>query len=226
MKMNESPERQLRAVVVANGDFPHTDRLLAIVDSADLVVAADGGANWLVDHQRLPDILLGDLDSARPEVVAALAAGRCRLLRLPAHKDETDTELALLEAAQQGASQITLLGALGGRSDHALANVLLLAMPPLAAIDARIFDGTSYLWVMRSTTTVAGSAGDLVSLIPLAGDALGVVTEGMGYPLRDETLRFGLARGISNVLVEPTGRVHLRQGLLLVVHTPARHLEG
>ncbi len=207
-------------VIVANGEFHHTDRLGRLLAGADVIIAADGGANWLATLGWVPDVLVGDLDSVQPRVLDAVKNGRCRIVRHATHKDETDTELALLEATAMGAERITLLGALGGRIDHALGNVMLLTMDCLAPIKARIYDGTSYLSIVRDCEEVRGRVGDTVSLIPLRGDALGVVAQGLEYPLRDETLAFGPARGISNVLSEPTARVTLREGLLLIVHTP------
>jgi thiamine pyrophosphokinase len=207
-------------VVVANGEFTPAMRLLQIVDAADLVIAADGGANALAQYGRYPQVLIGDLDSVTPENLARIATGDCRVLRHPTDKDETDTELALLEAVRLGARQITLLGALGGRIDHALANILLLTLPALADSIVQIYDGHSYLWLVREHCEVLGHPGDLVSLIALNGDALDVTTEGLQYPLLNETLRFGPARGISNVLLGDVAQVQLRSGMLLLVHTP------
>jgi thiamine pyrophosphokinase len=217
--------KPIHVVIVANGAFEHAERLLALVDSADQVVAADGGANWLASQGRLPQLLIGDMDSVHPDVLRALALGDCRLVRHPTEKDATDTELALYEALALGARRITLLGAWGGRLDHALANVLLLALPQLASIQTSLFDGRSYAHVLRQELALQGEAGDLLSLLPLGGEARGVITEGLLYPLRDETLAFGPARGVSNVFTGATARVTLRTGLLLAVHTPRRHLE-
>ncbi len=208
------------AVVVANGAFAHADRLAELVRGTDLVIAADGGANWLVDMGLGAEVLVGDLDSATPAAQRTLQEGGCEVHRYPAHKDETDTELALAEAAARGAGQITLLGASGGRIDHALANIMLLAMPELATIPTRIYDGVSWLSLVRGQATICGAAGDLVSLIPIGGDAHGVRTEGLAYPLRGETLRFGPARGISNVLTGREASVSAQAGLLVLVHTP------
>jgi len=218
------PKTKLEVVVVANGEFRHPARLMRLVDGADLVVAADGGANWLASQDRLPDLLVGDMDSVGSGVLQAMKDRGCRLLNHSPRKDETDTELALLEAAAAGATRITVLGALGGRIDHTLANVLLLLMPQLGGIETLIFDGCSYLFVVRREGGIPGEVGDLVSLIPLGGDAEGIITEGLEYPLHDETLHIGAARGISNVLTRPEARIAVRQGSLLVVHTPRRHL--
>jgi len=220
------PRREFRAVVVANGELRHPERLMQSVDRADLVVAADGGANWLVSQGRPPDVLVGDMDSVSPGVLQALTESHRRLLRHSPRKDETDTELALLEVVAMGATHITVLGALGGRIDHTLANVQLLLMPQLKEIEARIFDGCSYLWIVGPEGKIRGKIGDLVSLIPLGGSVGGITTEGLEYPLRDETLCLGAARGVSNVLVQSEARITVRWGNLLVVHTPKHYLEN
>lgn len=215
-------------VVVANGEFPPAVCLRPIVQSADRVVAADGGANWLAAQGLRADLLVGDLDSATPAAVAALEAAGCRVYRYPAHKDETDLELALCAAAEWRPARITLIGAGGGRVDHALANILLLALPQLAGIDVRLYDGRSYVALLQATEAPAemalsGRPGDLLSLIPMGGDAAGIVTTALEYPLRGETLYFGPARGVSNVFLGTEARVQLERGRLLVIHTP---LEG
>jgi thiamine pyrophosphokinase len=210
----------LHVVVVANGEYLDPAGLLPVVERANVLIAADGGANWLAAQGRVPDVLIGDMDSVTPEVLRALEDGRCRLVRRPSDKDETDTELALLEAVALGAGRITILGALGGRADHALANILLLTMPQLMGIETVIDDGHSHLALVRDDGTIRGEEGDIVSLLPIGGDVEGIVTEGLKYPLRGETLHLGPARGVSNVLLGPVARVTLRKGLLLTVHTP------
>jgi thiamine pyrophosphokinase len=218
-------QRGPHVAVVANGEFAHAQRLVAVLDAVDLIVAADGAAGWLVAHGRPPDLLVGDMDSVDPAVLARLTARGCRMVRHPAHKDETDTELALHEAVALGARCITILGALGGRIDHAVANIMLLLMPVLEGVETAIFDGRSRLFLIRGAATIDGDVGDVLSLIALGGDAEGIVTEGLEYPLCDETLALGPARGVSNVLVRDTARISLRRGALLAVHTPQRYLE-
>jgi len=222
---DRAPAPGPHAVVVANGAFCHPERQDALVRAANLVIAADGGGNWLHARGLGAHLLVGDLDSITPAARDALVAGGCRILAHPAHKDETDTELALLEAARRGARRITLIGASGNRIDHTLANILLLAMPALAGIDVRIYDGHATLTLVRRKATVRGAPGDVVSLLPLGGAAEGVHTEGLEYPLRGETLSVGPARGISNVLSGEEGRVTLERGCLLMVHIPREHLE-
>jgi thiamine pyrophosphokinase len=83
--------------------------------------------------------------------------------------------------------------------------------------------GKQAVWLARAgRTDISGAAGDTVSLIPLNGTARGVRTEGLYYPLRDEDLYFGPARGVSNVMNGEQAAVMLREGVLLVVHTIGR----
>jgi thiamine pyrophosphokinase len=128
--------------------------------------------------------------------------------------------LPLLEAVARGATRITLLGALGGRRpDHALANIWLLGHPGLDGVDVVVLDAAARISVLvgPGTRRLPGPIGGTVSLLPLGGDAEGITTEGFRYPLRDEPLRIGPARGLSNVRAAPDASVALRTGRLLVV---------
>jgi thiamine pyrophosphokinase len=204
-------------VIVANSPdldaAPYAER----IRSADLLIAADGGALPLLRLGLPPHLVIGDLDSLGEEAERELDALGVELRRHPREKDETDLELALLLAAGRGAAAIDVLGALGGRWDHTLVNVAMLDMPELRAVRVRLLDRMQTLFVVRDTAALEGSRGDTVSLLPLTPEALGVTTEGLLYPLRDATLRYERARGVSNVLLEPPGQVSLREGLLLVV---------
>jgi thiamine pyrophosphokinase len=125
--------------------------------------------------------------------------------------------------AQRGVTWIRVIGGIGDRLDQTLSNVYLLALPELVGRDARLVAGTQSAWVISpGESVIRGAKGDTVSLIPLGGAAQGVRTEDLYYPLVDEPLYFGPARGISNVMQEDMARVWLREGLLLVVHTLGR----
>ncbi|WP_376797663.1 thiamine diphosphokinase [Thermogemmatispora sp.] len=210
----------MHVVIFAGGALRPSVLVEDALRQADLILAADGGAESAIRLGRSPAAVLGDLDSLAPALVAQLEAAGCRLLRAPVEKNETDSELALQYAIEQGATAVTILGALGGtRCDHALANVLLLAAYDQVAL--RLIDGPSICWLLRGpgTALVRGQTGDLVSLLPLAGDAQGVSTQGLYYPLHGETLFFGRPRGLSNQLTQPEASVTLIRGQLLIIHT-------
>ncbi len=119
-----------------------------------------------------------------------------------------------------GSTEIIIFGALGGRLDHTLANVLLLALPRFAAMQIRIVGDREEALLVRdgSSVTVEGLPGDLVSLLPLGGDASGVTTAGLAWALDGDTLRFGSSRGVSNEMTGSTARITVEEGCLLVVH--------
>ena len=215
----------LRTVILANGELPDpeaTRARLAEWQGAH-VIAADGGCcHAQVLGLRVDDVV-GDGDSLEPTERKKLRKAGARLHLVSPEKDETDLELALLMAVQEGPREIRILGALGGRLDMAMANILLLTLPALAGLDVRIWHGRQTAWLIRPPgDAVVGAPGDTLSLIPLGGDVRGVRSEGLVFPLNDETLVFGPARGVSNVLVGSRAILRFEEGLLLAVHTPGR----
>jgi thiamine pyrophosphokinase len=195
-----------------------------------LVIAADGGARHAAVLGVTLDLWVGDGDSIGEPALAALAAAGVPLERARPDKDESDTELAIVAAIRLGASGIVILGALGGgRIDHALANIDLLALPDLDARVATILDARARIGLIRAPgpdggvveRRLIGRRGDLVSLLPVGPGVEGVTTDGLAYPLVDEPLAMGRTRGLSNVRLAAEARVAVRRGLLLVVESPA-----
>lgn len=210
----------MRVIVVASGELDERDaRWLA---SDDLLIAADGGAASLDRIGRRPDRLIGDLDSVSADLVASLEAAGTRVERHPTDKDASDSELAIGAAIAAGGTEIVLLGALGGaRLDHEVANLLLIADPELEGVDVRLIQGGTTVRVLRGggRLTLHDADGELVSLLPVGGDATGVTTTGLRWSLADAVLRMGRSRGLSNELVEASASVSLERGTLLVVQT-------
>jgi len=217
----------MHAIILANGDLGDPDAARAQVQLGDLVVCADGGARHAMTLGVRPHAVVGDMDSLDDAVRETLEALGCELLTHPACKDETDLELALVYAVERGATEIVILGALGGRLDQTLANVLLLAHPALTGVKARIVSGNVNVLAVRGgeERVLRGTGGDTVSLLPLAGDVAGITTTGLEYALHDGTLRFALARGVSNVMTDGMARIHVGEGILLVVHTSGEHVK-
>ncbi|HUG49009.1 MAG TPA: thiamine diphosphokinase [Candidatus Limnocylindria bacterium] len=215
----------MKALIVADGDVP-ADVLghpLLTAAEPELVVAADGGALKAEALGLRVGVVVGDLDSLTPADVARLAAGGTEVLRHPAAKNESDTELALLEARRRGARVMFVIGALGGsRFDHALANVLLLGLPALADCEVVLLDAAGSVRALGgrgpASVEVEGRSGDVVSLLPLSTQVEGVSTEGLAYPLSDEPLAQGPTRGLSNVLLRERATISLRAGRLAVIH--------
>jgi len=214
-----------RAIVLANGriEDPATLRIRLAGWGNALVIAADGGSRHAELLGLRLDAIIGDLDSLDPGRRDALSAAGTRLETHPDHKNETDLELALLDAVQHGAERIVLLGTLGGRLDMMLANLLLLLHPQLADVHIEVWNGNQTAWLIRPPgADLFGAPGDTLSLIPLLGNTDGVTTQGLEYPLNNETLEIGKARGISNVFTQDRAHVSFRSGVMMAVHTPGR----
>ena len=218
----------LQAIIVADGEIRPGAALLWALDvfaaEPSLIVAADGGA---LKAERLglrPDLVVGDGDSLPSEKAAQLRDSGVEVILHPIAKDESDTELAVREALARGASSLVLLGAFGGeRVEHTVANLLLLALPELAGIEAALVDGASTVRVIGlggpASIEIQGTPGDFVSLFPLSENVEGVTTDGLRFPLTGETLMQGPARGLSNELIGSSASVSTRSGRLAVIHT-------
>ncbi len=185
----------------------------------DLVLAADGGANLCVAWGWPVDAVVGDMDSVDSSVrEPAWRRKGVPFLVSPVEKDETDLELALRLALERGATELVIAGALGGRIDHTLGNLALLALPALAAVPACIVDGDQTLWLVRDRLTVHGQPGDTLSLLPFGGDAHGVSLTGVRWPLHQAELPLGPSLSISNRMTADQAEISVQAGLLLVVH--------
>ncbi|MEO8570499.1 MAG: thiamine diphosphokinase [Chloroflexota bacterium] len=222
------------ALILADGDAPSRsslDRAWPGWDAGvDLVVAADGGARHAPELGLSIDLWVGDGDSIGENALAALAAAGVPIERSRPDKEESDAELAIVAALRLGADRILIVGALGGpRIDHALANIGLLALPQLARVPVTLLDERSRIGLIRAPSpdgapverALPGAIGGLISLLPVGAGVTGVTTRGLAYPLVDEPLPVGPARGLSNVRTGSDASVVVRRGLLLVVESPA-----
>jgi thiamine pyrophosphokinase len=215
----------LRAVIFANGVLGDLNAARDTILPDDLLIAADGGLRHCRSRGLTPQILIGDFDSISAQDVIELEASGIEVIRHPAQKDYTDLELALQHARKLGAQEILVFAALGRRWDQTLANLLLPAASTLHGTRITLLDGDQEIRLLDARQSPAalelrGEPGDTVSLIPLAGDAAGLRTVGLEYPLEGETLAFGATRGVSNSLINQEASITLRQGLLacIVIH--------
>jgi thiamine pyrophosphokinase len=204
------------ALVFAGGDAPPVE-LHGHLDRSAFVIAADSGLDHALALGFRASVVVGDLDSVTPDALARARSSGADVESHPAEKDETDLELALRRAVALGVQRVTVIGGGGGRHDHLLANALVLGHDDYAGLEIDALVGTARLTVIRSRAGLVGAPGSFLSLLPLGGAARGIHTEGLRYPLRDETLAPGTTRGVSNELVTSDAVVSLRDGVLLAV---------
>jgi thiamine pyrophosphokinase len=237
----------MRICIVLSGQVLDDQGLGTWLAGRSLLVCADGGARHLYRLGILPDLLIGDLDSIRPQEHAWLEAASIPVHKYPTAKDMTDSELAIeaaLAIARErspdlppAAMEIVILAAFGSRPDHVLANQLMAAN--LASIGYKVVltDGLSHLMAIHGPDTrtiplpLLANASWAVSAIPVSPLVTGLTYTGLRYPLHDATLTFGSSRAVSNepdpaILVAdkkepPAISIALASGTLIVILTPA-----
>lgn len=202
----------MRAVIITGGNIEDYAYTKTLILPNDYIICADSGFDHALKMQIKPHILLGDLDSikSKPSPVQTII--------YPTEKDMTDTELAVAYAKEKGYTQILLLGAIGTRMDHSIANILLL----VAYIDDRttitIADEYNKINLLKKETVFYGQPGDLISLVPLS-TCKGVTTTNLKYPLKDAIIQCGSSIGISNVFVKHSAKVSIKSGWMLGIQS-------
>jgi len=213
----------MKALILVNGELnsPGVLRRRIRAETFDLVLGADRGARYAKTLNVTLDAVIGDLDSLPDS--ARQSIHNVEFISYPSGKNETDLELALLYAKEKGAERIVIIGAMGGRMDMTIGNIMLITNTSFSSCRIEVWHGEQTGWVIKPPgEDISGRPGDTVSLIPLGGNASGITTEGLAYPLKGAELPSGSVRGISNLLEKSSAHIKLSNGLLLAVHTPGR----
>ena len=177
------------------------------------VIAVDAGLEAVKALGILPDVIVGDFDTVKPEVLSEFRQMEHIIWEVhQPEKDETDTELALNRAMASGCGEIAVLGATGGRLDHMLGNIHLLYPCLQKGIFAYLLDeGKDFfeetLW------------GKYVSFLPLSQEVKGITLTGFKYPLYEKDIEIGTSLCISNELIEEEARIDFREGVLICVES-------
>lgn len=208
----------MRFVIFTGGKLRKGNFVYDALKKAERIIAADSGADTAIHFNCFPDTVVGDMDSISEDSFQKLRLEKVTYITSPAEKDEIDTQLAIQYAIEESATEIFLLGGLStDRIDHSLANISLTYHP---TVSIKLINGNTMSWAVEGPAAVnlKGEENDLLSLIPLSKEVAHIKTEGLCYPLLDESLYFGIPRGISNVFAENHASVSFEEGLLLFVH--------
>lgn len=214
-------------VVVVGGGAPPPQALRALLPRAEQVICADRGYAHALALGLVPTVLIGDFDSLEPVDLDRARAAGVSVEAYSPEKDATDLELALDRAAagHVGELRITVVATpdVGERIDHLLSQLALLAAPKYAHAELLAWFGSACVQIVHPTRTVAidGRPGELVTLLAIGGEATGVSTAGLAYPLRDESLSPFSTRGVSNVLFSTSATISLTRGCLAIVRPHA-----
>lgn len=197
--------------------------------SFDRVFAVDRGLEYVRALSLEPDYIVGDFDTVSKEILwtyeKRMKEGSLNAImkRHPARKDATDTELALEQAFLAGAKKITILGGIGTRMDHTLANLYLLKQAETAGVFCQIVDACNRIQMLSPGVTYTirkkEQYGRYVSLIPVSEEVMGLTITGMRYPLTDVTVQQGSSLTVSNEIEEEEAAITFAKGCVLLVES-------
>ena len=204
----------MTAAVISHGSITDFEFHRKLLEECSLIICADGGALHANRMGVRPHVIIGDFDSCSRELAEGFDG--TKVIEYPCAKNETDTQLAVEYALSCGEKHIMLLGATGSRIDHTIANISLLLYIAERGAAGEVINEHNRAFIIRDRAVVKGR-GSIVSLIAYGGDAKGVTLKGFRYPLEDYTLEMGSSLGISNILLEDTGEITIREGTLLAV---------
>ncbi|HHW32206.1 MAG TPA: thiamine diphosphokinase [Clostridiaceae bacterium] len=209
----------MTGIVICSGtikDYTYYQKYFESTSSM-LVISVDGGAHHARQLGFKVDVLLGDFDSISMEDYRFYENAGVKIIRYPQAKDETDTQLAVNYAIDNGCTSIYILGGFGNRLDHSLANIFLLKKMTDRGVKGYIIDENNEITLIDKFIRLNKQENTKVTLLPLTEKVEGITTKGLLYPLENATLEIGPSRGLSNEFIEDVAEVSIKKGLLLVI---------
>ena len=186
------------------------------------IIAGDKGLEALYQLKIIPNHVVGDFDSVSPEILEFYKKQSQIIFHtFNAEKDNTDTDIAFKLAIQLKSSKITILGALGKRMDHALANIHILKDALEANIPCQIIDKHNRIYLINKQVELEKDKvyGKYISLIPLTSEVKDLTLTGFKYPLNNYDLPIGTSLGVSNEIVENIAQIKMKKGILIVIES-------
>lgn len=201
----------MRAVIIGNGIIENYDKIKQRLRADDYVICADGGYNHAKKLGIKPAVVVGDMDSIGDNDYDG------EIINLPIRKDFTDSEVCIKYILLKHFEEVMMLGFTGKRQDHSITNMLLLKQFADVETNAYIVDEYNEIRFTSNENNIYGKKGDIVSIIPITGDLVGVTTQGLDYPLDNETLAFGESRGVSNIMKSDKCKITITSGQGLII---------
>lgn len=206
-----------RCVIVAAGEIHNYERARDFLRDDDFFIFCDGGLSYAGGLGIKPDVVVGDFDSCDVNDLVWWKE-RSEIVQLPREKDDTDTLFAVKLAVERGYCDFLLLGAMGGRFDHALGNISILLYLNGLGKKALLIDDYSVMQIVGKDPLYIEDTSSYFSVLTVAGDVSGVNIKNAKYPLENETLTCDFQLGISNeVLPGKVAEVSVASGRVLVV---------
>jgi thiamine pyrophosphokinase len=207
----------MKTIIFANGEISDIDAIKPLISKDDYIIAANGGSIHCENLGIIPKLIIGDLDSIPKNFLDKWIDHGIKIIQHEKDKDRTDLELALMFAQKNKSGKTLILGGLGNRWDHSLANLLLASKENFRQMNTEFYSDNDWFYIVSEKIEFTGSPGQTVSILPLGGDANGVSTTGLKWSLENETLSHGSSRGVSNLISSEKVKVSVKEGVLLII---------
>ncbi len=209
----------MKALIIASGKIKDYNLLKSLVQKSDFILCADGGINHLMKLGVIPNLVLGDLDSISESGMHYIRYNNIKVEKHPVMKDETDTHLAVNYAISKGYRELTIIGGIGSRIDHSLANIYLLRTINKNGIKGRIINENNIIHLVDKKIILSKKENYFTSIIPISLSGIHISISGFLYPLNDQYIEFASTRGVSNQVTEDYGIIKIHDGEALVIES-------
>lgn len=206
----------MKTIIIGNGEIKDYDIIREYFEEA-YIIACDGGLRHCRAMMIIPNVMVGDFDSANQGDATFFDNLGVLKIEYPSKKDKTDMEIGLDLAIEKKSDEIYIVGGLGSRFDHSLANVHILLEPMRLGIRACLLDEHNIITLVEDSIDIVGEKGQTVSLIPLTTRATGICTEHLEYELNNATMEIGTSLGVSNVMLKDMAKVSVKEGILILI---------
>lgn len=221
MKFERKMMSEMIKTLIVSGGNIEKNCLIKIYETNkfDYIIASDRGIEVLDMYGIIPNYIIGDFDSANKKILDKYINNKDIVIKkLNPEKDYTDTHMALKLAIELKSTDIIILGAIGTRIDHSIANIHILKEALDNNIKCKIIDINNSIQLINKKTILKKSENyKYVSLIPLTSKVDGITLKGFKYPLSNSTLRAGQSIGISNEQIDEMGQIELKNGVLILI---------
>lgn len=207
----------MRGLLVLNGEIEDLNKLKEMGSQVDYILSGDGGTDYCIKAGLIPDLVIGDLDSISEDSLNVIRDNNIPIEKFPIKKDKTDSELAVYYMIDKGIKEITLIGAIGSRMDHTLANLLLLNKMMERGVKGKIVNENNTVYMVDDKIVLPKIEGYYVSVIPVDLSGLVVSLKGFEYELDNVKIEFASTHGISNRITEGEGHVIVHKGKCFVI---------
>jgi thiamine pyrophosphokinase len=200
----------MKLLIVANGIVKDTGWYKSVTKGFDKIIAADGGADNCMKLGIAPDYIIGDMDSISEKARKAFGS-RCELIHDP-DQEKTDMQKAVGLANSLRPDKITVIGAVGERMDHTIANVFCLAD---TNAQSEILDEHNEIRVVEDEIEISGRKGDVVSVLSVS-EVRGLGYEGLKWTVKDPDVPPGWT-GLCNEMTGRKARIFISSGKIIVI---------